>query len=404
MKLTWQADRALALTSVSPELRVHLKLDEAPKPVTARDIAGPDTPSDFGVIAHEWALEGDRVQFDLQWDGIAYAAQVEPLLSPAGEVVGVAGFAQPKSDKIAGARRATLAAHAEAIGASGSWYYDAKSAEYEWSDGLFALLGADVWMPFTRNVRMFDAPEDAKMVEQIVEHARLTHEPYSIDHRVVRLDGGVRHVQERAVFYFDEDGEFTHAIGSLIDITDRKRSESRLAYLAFHDSLSELPNRAMLEERFAVALERARHKASFCGILFLDIDGFKAINDTYGHAGGDDLLRAIAGRLRRNVRAGDTLARFGGDEFVILLDELSDPLDAEIVARTVLETFENPFTLGNFRITVTASAGIAVAPPDGVTLQELLAKADAGMYRAKRGGGNAAAYAELALIAGQMVG
>lgn len=404
MKLTWQTDRQLALTVVSPELRAHLNLDQAAQPVLLGAIAGPDTPGRFGVIAHEWALEGDRVRFHLDWNGVAFSAQVEPLFSPAGEVVGVAGFAVAKSDEAADARRTLLAAQAEAVGASGSWYYDAQTDDYEWSDGLYALLGADVWMPFTRDIRMYDAPEDALMVEQIVEHARLTHEPYSIDHRIVRLDGAVRYVQERAVFSFDAGGEFTHAVGSLVDITERKRAESRLAYLAFHDPLSELPNRAMFQERFEMSLERARQKAAFCGILFVDIDGFKAVNDTYGHACGDDLLRAIGARLRRNVRAGDTLARFGGDEFVILLDDLGDPLDAETVARTILETFENPFTLGNFRITITASAGIAVAPPDGATLHDLLAKADAGMYRAKRDGGNAAAYAALALVPGQMVG
>ena len=404
MKLTWQTDRALAVTAVSPQLRAHLKLGVGSAAPTAADIAGPDTPADFGIIAHEWALEGERVQFELHWDGVAYAAVVEPLYTADGEICGVSGSAQAKADLVAQARLASLGAFAETIGASGSWFYDAQTGEYEWSDGLYALLGADVWMPFTRNVRMYDAPEDAKAVERAVEHARLTHEPYSIDHRIVRVDGAVRDVQERAQFFYDENGAFTHAIGSVIDVTSRKRGESRLTYLAYHDPLSDLPNRALLEERFAMALERARSNESFCGVLFLDVDGFKSVNDTYGHAAGDDLLRAIASRLRRHVRAGDTLARFGGDEFVILLDELGDPLDAETVAQTVMEAFENPFILGNFRITVRASVGIAVAPPDGSTLQQLLAKADQGMYRAKRGGGNAAAYADLALGRGQMVG
>ena len=403
MKFTWQTDCDLAVTALSPQLRAHLKLGVTAQPVKAADIAGPDTPSDFGIIAHEWALAGERVHFEVSWDGVPYALEVEPLYSPEGEIVGVAGTAQCAADKVAAVRRSSIAAHAEAIAASGSWYFDAQTGDYEWSDGLYALFGADVWMPFTRNVRMYDAPEDANIVEQAVEHARLAHEPYCIDHRIVRIDGAVRHVQERAAFYFDESGQLTHAIGTLVDISDRKRSESRLTYLAYHDSLSDLPNRAMLEERFAMSFERARMKNSYCGVLFIDIDGFKGINDTYGHACGDDLLRAIAARLRRNVRGGDTLARFGGDEFVILLDSLASPQDAEVVAQTVLETFDNPFTLGQFRITVTASLGIAVAPPEGSTLQELLAKSDAAMYRAKRRGGHAA-YSGSALVAREMVG
>lgn len=404
MKFTWQTDTQLNLTAVSPQLRAHLKLGVSASPPTATEITGPDTPSDFGIIAHEWAAQGERVQFETAWDGVRYVAQVEPLFAPDGEIIGVSGWALPRADMIAQERRASLGAHAEAIGGTGSWFYDAQTGEYEWSDGMYALFGADVWMPFTRNVRMFDAPEDARLVEQVVEHARLSHQPYSIDHRIQRVDGSIRHVQELAAFYFDEDGTLTHSVGSLVDITDRKRGESRLTYLAYHDSLSDLPNRTMLEERFAMSLERARLKDSYCGLLFLDIDGFKGINDTYGHACGDDLLRAVAARLRRHVRAGDTLARFGGDEFVILLDELSTPSDAQTVARTVLETFDNPFTLGNFRITISASAGVAVAPPDGTTLEQLLATSDAAMYRAKRGGGGTAAYSELALVARQMVG
>ena len=228
MKLTWQTDRALAVTAVSPQLRAHLKLGVGAAAATAADIAGPDTPADFGIIAHEWALEGERVQFELHWDGVAYAAAVEPLYATDGEICGVSGSAHAKADVVAQARLASLGAHAETIGASGSWFYDAQTGEYEWSGGLYALLGADVWMPFTRNVRMYDAPEDAKAVERAVEHARLTHEPFSIDHRIVRVDGAVRDVQERAEFFYDEHGALTHAIGSVIDVTSRKRGESRL--------------------------------------------------------------------------------------------------------------------------------------------------------------------------------
>lgn len=388
MKLGWQTNSALALTSISPQMRVHLKLDERRGSVTLADIVGPDTQYDFGTIAHEWALAGERVTFELPLGDVAYTVNVEPLYAPGGEVCGVTACAEPAQAKVAESRRSSIAAHAETIASAGSWFYDARSGEYEWSDGLYELLGVECWMPFALDIRMYDVPEDAKAIELAINHARLTHESYSVDHRIRRADGAIRFVQEKGAFYFDKTGLLTHAIGTLLDITARKAGETRLTYLAYHDPLSDLPNRALLEDRFAAAFQRARSAQRFCALLFMDIDGFKAVNDSLGHARGDDLLRAIAGRLRRHVRGGDTLARLGGDEFVILLDGLEHETDAEHVAKTMLNIFKDPFTLGHVRVTVTASIGIAVCPPDGTTVQALLAVSDAAMYDAKRRGGN----------------
>ncbi|MFN2528343.1 MAG: diguanylate cyclase domain-containing protein [Candidatus Baltobacteraceae bacterium] len=393
MKLSWQTDNALRVTAASPRMRAHLKLGVERSAVSISDIAGPDTPNDFGIISHEWALAGERVQFHIFLQGAPYAAEVEPLLAPDGSIIGVQGSARPARDKVAAERRSAIVAHAEMIAGSGSWFYDARTGDYEWSDGLHELLGADCWMPFSRNIRLYDFPEDAKAVELAATHARLTHEPYCIDHRIVRTDGAIRFVQEKAAFYFDEADRLTHVIGTMLDVTDRKAGESRLAYLAYHDPLSDLPNRTLLEERFTVSLERARQSKNLCGVLFIDIDGFKHINDSLGHALGDDLLRAIAARLRRHVRSGDTLARFGGDEFVILLDSLNDETDGQCVAQTILEIFEDPFRLGHHQVSVTASIGIAFAPPDGITLEDVLAAADSAMYSAKRLGGNLAVLA-----------
>ena len=403
MKLTWQTDTALALTAVSSQLRAILKLS-TPGPILAQAVTGPDSPEDFGIIAHEWALQGERVNFETRIGETAYTMEVEPLYAPDGSIAGVTGTARPAGDLLATHRRSSIFAHAESIAGSGSWYYDALTGECEWSDNLYAMLGADAWMPFSRNVRMYDAPDDARIVQDRIEHARLAHEPYSIDHRIVRADGAVRNVQERGAFFFDEAGMLTHVIGTMLDITERKQRETRLTYLAHHDSLSELPNRVLLEERFTAALERARANDAFCGILFIDIDGFKGINDTLGHGCGDDLLRAVAARLGRHVRFGDTLARLGGDEFVILLDGLTQISDAETVAQTVLETFGNPFTIGHHRVSVAASIGVAVAPPDGTTLQSLLCASDRAMYCAKNGGGNRVSAGALRLVEREMVG
>lgn len=388
MKLTWQTDATLQITALSPNTRDRLMVELAGQTVTLERLVGTGGPSDFGVIAHEWAMLGERVHFDIIFSDGWYAATVEPLYGVCGAIVGVQGNAQPVADRRAADRRAAINAHAEALSGSGSWYYDAITGECEWSDGLYQLLGADVWMPFSRDIRSFDAPEDVRTIELALSRSRLAREPYKIEHRVRRADGSIRFVQESAELYFDPAGVLTHVIGTMLDITERRVAESRLAHLAYHDSVSDLPNRALLEERFETALQRARPNRNLCGLIFIDIDGFKVVNDSLGHAHGDDLLRAIAARLKCHVRSEDTLARFGGDEFVILLDSILDEREAERIGRTILEVFEEPFVLGANQVCVKASVGIAFAPPDGTTLQAVLAAADSAMYAAKHRGGN----------------
>jgi len=179
-----------------------------------------------------------------------------------------------------------------------------------------------------------------------------------------------------------------------------RRTREELRTLAYHDNLTGLPNRSLLHDRLGVAITHARRQGTRLAVLFLDLDDFKKMNDSYGHAFGDRLLVELAGRIRASVRAGDTVARFGGDEFVVLLDEVSGTADAAHVATKVLEALQTPFRLDGHEVTVAASVGMSLFPDDGVSGDELLRQADAAMYRDKQDEarcGLAAASAERAL-------
>jgi diguanylate cyclase (GGDEF)-like protein len=167
---------------------------------------------------------------------------------------------------------------------------------------------------------------------------------------------------------------------------ERKKAEERLAYLAQYDPLTGLANRALFHDRLEQALARAARSGDAVALLFVDLDRFKAVNDTVGHAGGDQFLQEVAWRIAGRVRESDTVARLGGDEFAIILEDLQDARDAAKVARDLLTRLSQPVALDGYEIPVSASIGIAVRPPsDG---DRLLKDADAAMYRAKRMGGN----------------
>jgi diguanylate cyclase (GGDEF)-like protein len=173
----------------------------------------------------------------------------------------------------------------------------------------------------------------------------------------------------------------------------RKKAEEKLTYLALYDPLTGAANRALFHDRLEQALARAARSGDAVAVLFLDLDRFKAVNDTLGHAGGDALLQEVARRIEGRVRRTDTVARLGGDEFAIILEGLSDAQNAARVARDVLKCLSEPLVLYGHETIVSASLGIAVRPPSEGT--RLLMEADAAMYRAKRnGGGDCQFYSE----------
>ncbi|HEY3569351.1 MAG TPA: EAL domain-containing protein [Thermoanaerobaculia bacterium] len=203
-----------------------------------------------------------------------------------------------------------------------------------------------------------------------------------------KADGSPAWVLANADLLAAKDSEPEILEGTVIDITQRRNAESQVVYQALHDSLTGLPNRTLFHDRLTQALAQGKRHGDHLAVLFLDLDQFKVVNDTLGHAAGDRLLVEIAGRLQRAVRASDTVARVGGDEFTFLLPGVDRAEDAARTAQKILDTVSRPIEIGGHPLYVTTSIGISLFPDDGEEAEALLSGADIAMYRAKDLGRN----------------
>jgi diguanylate cyclase (GGDEF)-like protein len=215
-------------------------------------------------------------------------------------------------------------------------------------------------------------------------------ETVNVMHTHFNAAGEPRQIELLASPLRDPDGEIVGIITNAHDITALKEAEAQIRQLAYYDTLTGLPNRRLLLDRLNHALTQARRFGRSMAVMFLDLDHFKQINDAFGHSAGDELLIQAAQRLAACVRAGDTVARPGGDEFIIVLTEVSHPLDAARVAEKIIDAFATPVPVDDQRIPVTISIGIALYPVNGSDdVEELMIKADMAMYEAKEAGRNA---------------
>jgi len=205
--------------------------------------------------------------------------------------------------------------------------------------------------------------------------------------RIRKKSGDLMWVLVSGAPIMNDAGELTGTLGMFMDISERKRIEEQLVHDAFHDALTGLANRALFMDHLQMAIERGRSRHSnHYAVLFLDFDRFKVINDSLGHAEGDELLRQIARRLNALTRTGDLLARLGGDEFVFLLTEMAESNDAKQVAERIQEDLKEPFDLGSNKVFISASIGIALSTDGQRAADEMLRDADIAMYRAKANG------------------
>jgi diguanylate cyclase (GGDEF)-like protein/PAS domain S-box-containing protein len=209
-----------------------------------------------------------------------------------------------------------------------------------------------------------------------------------VEHEVVRRDGRQRLIGWRNTVLREADGRISGTLSSGEDITEQRQTEGRIAHLAFHDPLTGLANRAQLEARLDDAVLRAGSSGTAVALLSIDLDDFKLVNDSFGHATGDGLLVAVAGRLGATIRGTDLLARHGGDEFLLLLDDL--PADAvaaaQAAAAKLVAAFDDPFVVAGAELWIGASVGVSVMPEDAAGAQGLLSHADAALYEAKTAG------------------
>jgi diguanylate cyclase (GGDEF)-like protein/PAS domain S-box-containing protein len=185
---------------------------------------------------------------------------------------------------------------------------------------------------------------------------------------------------------FDENGRIYHLIAIKEDITERVNETMKARFLAYHDGLTGLANRSFFYDRLMMALADAQRNQRIMAVMYLDLDGFKDINDTYGHNTGDELLKAVADELKKMMQEGDTVARMGGDEFTVIIPEVVDAMDVERTAARILEGLKKPLT--KKALLITASIGIALYPEHGTGSEELVRNADRAMYLAKKEGRN----------------
>lgn len=223
------------------------------------------------------------------------------------------------------------------------------------------------------------------LVRQAIKQGKVLHLPDNC--MLINKNGDLIPVGDNVAPIRDSDGNITGAVLMFQDISQRKQMEARLLRNAFYDALTSLPNRVLFLDRLRQAFERAKRKNNYhFAVMFLDLDGFKGINDCYGHRMGDDLLVEIAQRLNSCLRSGDTVARFGGDEFALLLEDIKDVSLATNVARRIQESLKQPLHLNGHEIITTASIGIALSSKKHEEPGNLLHDADIAMYRAKQQG------------------
>lgn len=204
--------------------------------------------------------------------------------------------------------------------------------------------------------------------------------------RAIEAGGAERHLKYDYMPDVDESGAVLGFYAMVIDVTETKQGEARLSALARVDSLTGLPNRNHLYERLGEALDRSRRSGQPTACLYLDIDHFKSINDTLGHAGGDEALRQFGARLRRCVRETDLVARIAGDEFVIVLEGLEQPEAARAVASKILDAMRDPFEIEGCKRAISTSVGVAISSDESESADAMLKKADVALYEAKRSG------------------
>ncbi len=287
----------------------------------------------------------------------------------------------------------------------GMWDWDLRTNALQHNQRWYELLGLDRTR-LTGTIQDFQAclfPEDLAEVMAAVQRCLDGHGPYRHEHRMRRPDGSVVWVFDRGdVVERDEQGRPLRMVGSFTDVTERRQAEELTQRLAFYDALTGLPNRRLMLDRLQHALELGRRNGQLGALMFIDLDNFKSLNDSHGHASGDALLQEVARRLRECLRANDTAARMGGDEFVVIAEDLGTlPLEAasqaQAIASRLVECIAQPYELEGKRYCGSGSIGIALFGLPHDTADELLKRADFAMYQAKDAGRNTLCFFDPAM-------
>ena len=293
--------------------------------------------------------------------------------------------------------RATLArledseralAEAQRLAHIGSWEWDVPADRITWSAELYRIFDIDPRVfeaSFERYVELLHA-DDRELVQRRIDAAMHDAAPFRFEHRVVHRNGDVRTLDARGRVEVDAAGRPLKLLGTAQDVTERREAERELEHQALHDPLTQLPNRTLFLDRLEHALLRSKRSATSLAVYVCNVDDFKNVIDSRGHEAGDELLVALPPRLREALRAGDTIARFDGDEFAILCEDLGSQTEAIQIAERIPKAFETPFELDGRPHHLSVSAGVVFVRAGAGSATELLRDADAAMHRAKSAG------------------
>ncbi len=283
-------------------------------------------------------------------------------------------------------RRLTWYSQALSFSGIGTWDWEAATNRWTWSDDVFRIRGFDPAHDIPAG-DMFYArvhPEDRARLLAAEKACMANIAPLSVEYRFILPDGRERWMREIGNVTLDDQGRVTGMSGVVMDITEERQAKDRIAHRSHHDDLTGLPNRAYLMTVLEEAVAKADRTGNRFALAFLDLNGFKPVNDRYGHRIGDLVLQRLAKRLGRAMRPEDFVGRLGGDEFVVIMPRLpGTPQDMAAVVRRVAEQVFTPMTVEGIEVAVGASIGLSLYPEAATTPAELIATADQAMYRAK---------------------
>ena len=279
-------------------------------------------------------------------------------------------------------------AEAQELAHIGSWAYEPASDTSTYSEESYRILGVDPkTFPPTYDAYLSRIhPDDRALFERAFADGVVSHESYTCEYRMVMDDGSIKWIHDIGRNHYDANGRHVRTVGTMQDITQRMRADEQIGRMAHFDHLTGLANRMVFVESLNHAIKRVGRDKKGFAVLYLDLDHFKDINDTLGHPIGDMLLQKAADCLQACVRATDTVARFGGDEFAIVQTDIEDPSDAATLAEKVTKAISTPFVIDGNEIRSGTSIGIAVYGPDSPNAEKLLSQADVALYRAKSEG------------------